>query len=259
MKKTFIVLLFLSLVTTSHAFKEGKKFKGKGFKSFDSSRSFNQSQKGNYKLSSLKESFPEGVNCPAIASPFGSPTRYDGSKRPTSAPGGGRHGGIDISLDIGTPLLSLSSGKVIAKGKGGRMLGTYIWLQYSPDDTSLPFWLYAKYQHLDSMSELDIGDVVKTGQTIGYAGKTGTTGGHYGSSGYPHLHLSTWKGEGSDYKVRGSKVMVSGMKNLNTLVLYKKLGLSSGARVNVPYQMDDGEQFLKGTNMVYPVGCKYNN
>lgn len=38
--------------------------------------------------SGLQPVFPDKVRCPEIASPFGSQTRYDGSPRPSWAPGG---------------------------------------------------------------------------------------------------------------------------------------------------------------------------
>src|SRR3990167_6382499 len=60
----------------------------------------------------LQPVLPDKARCPEIASPFGSETRYDGSRRP-SWELGGYHGGIDISLAEGTPLLALAAGTVV--------------------------------------------------------------------------------------------------------------------------------------------------
>mgnify|MGYP001564167371 FL=1 len=98
--------------------------------------------------SGLQAVLPDEVRCPEIASPFGSETRYDGSRRP-SWEFGGYHGGIDISLAEGTPLLALAAGTVVNKGEGGRMEGNYLWLRHSPEDTGLAYWVYSKYQHLN--------------------------------------------------------------------------------------------------------------
>jgi murein DD-endopeptidase MepM/ murein hydrolase activator NlpD len=133
--------------------------------------------------------FPAEARCPGIASPFGSRTRYDGSLRPKWA-FGGHHGGIDISLAEGVPLLALAAGTVVSKGEGGQLEGIYLWLRHSPEETGLPYWVYSKYQHLQSPSELPMGAKVAVGQVLARSGKTGTVGGHYGASGYPHLHLT---------------------------------------------------------------------
>lgn len=75
--------------------------------------------------------------------------------------------------------------------KGGAAVGFYVWLQHSPEDTGLPFFVYSKYQHLRELPALKTGERVKVGQVVGISGKSGTMGGHYGAVGYPHLHLTT--------------------------------------------------------------------
>jgi hypothetical protein len=52
--------------------------------------------------SGLTPGFPKDAGCPEIASGYASPTRYDGSARPATR-FGGVHGGMDITLDEGTP------------------------------------------------------------------------------------------------------------------------------------------------------------
>ena len=65
----------------------------------------------------LRPRFPAGITCPGISSPFGSRTRFDGSLRTTRS-NNGYHGGMDISLDVGTPLLAAADGMVIHVGTG---------------------------------------------------------------------------------------------------------------------------------------------
>ncbi len=134
--------------------------------------------------------FADGAACTPISSPYASPTRYDGSKRPTGGVEGDNHGGIDLSLEIGTPLLAVAPGRVYMVGVGGMLEGIYIWLIHLPADTGLPFAVLSKYQHLDEKPAGARGDRVALGQVIGRSGKTGTVGGYYGPNGYPHLHLT---------------------------------------------------------------------
>lgn len=236
--------------------------RGRGMMQEDAKRSADKSE--SIMPSGLEPVFPEKLRCPEIASPFGSQTRYDGSRRPSWAPGGGRHGGIDITLAEGTPLLALAAGAVAAKGEGGRMLGIYVWLRHSPEDTGLPYWVFSKYQHLEALPEIPIGAKVSLGQVIGRSGKTGTTGGHYGVSGYPHLHLTTVRSGEGEYQVEESRVISRDGRIFDPLVLYREAGQgmerTGGASpsekgVVIPYVAADGRAWPANTRVVWPVAC----
>ncbi|MFH1487503.1 MAG: peptidoglycan DD-metalloendopeptidase family protein [Pseudomonadota bacterium] len=201
--------------------------------------------------SGLKAVYPDKTRCIEISSPYGSRTRYDGSQRPTFAPGGGSHGGIDLSLNEGTPLLALAAGTVVDKGEGGQMLGIYLWLRHAPEDTGLPYWVYSKYQHLRSIPELAINAKVSMGQVAAYSGKTGTTGGHYGTEGYPHLHLTTRKSLNGE---------LQGSQNFDPLKIYleatpKPTGSGDAQSVMIPYMTTEGQVRPEGTRVVWPVAC----
>lgn len=137
----------------------------------------------------LSVSFFGGATCTEIASPYGSPTRYDGSLRSTGG-AEGLHGGIDLSLAEGTPLLAIAAGVVLGEGVGGQLEGIFLWLLHLPEHTGLPFGYVSKYQHLSELPGLARGAKVALGQKIAKSGRTGTVGGHYGGAGYPHLHLT---------------------------------------------------------------------
>jgi len=213
--------------------------------------------------SGLRPAFPAQARCPEIASPYGSQTRYDGSFRPPSE-FGGHHGGIDITLAEGTPILGLAAGTVASKGEGGMMEGFYLWLRHSPEDTGLGYWVYSKYQHLESLPELEVGAKVAMGQIIARSGKTGTVGGHYGVSGYPHLHLGTVKGSSGDETV-GTRGEARGVRLLDPLSVYHEAGgklresaeapLQTGT-VPIPYASTDGKIAPPGTRVVWPVACQ---
>ena len=86
------------------------------------------------------------------------------------------HTGLDIAAPTGTPIAAAYSGTVLETGRtDGR--GNYIRLQHS--DT-----LQTMYCHL---SQIDVqeGDAVEAGDTIGLVGSTGMSTG-------PHLHFEVW-------------------------------------------------------------------
>lgn len=204
------------------------------------------------KPSGLKPVFPDQVQCIKIASPFGSHTRYDGSQRPRWAPGGGSHGGIDLTLAEKTPLLALAAGTVVKKGRGGMMEGIYIWLRHTPEDTGLTYWVYSKYQHLESLPDLALNAKVAVGQVIAFSGKTGTVGGHYGGRGYPHLHLTTRKS--IDGKFEDTPLM-------DPLQIYHDASpvadaAMDGKEVIIPYATSDGRLWPQNTRIVWPVACR---
>lgn len=214
--------------------------------------------------SGLVPNFANGAKCTAIASPYASPTRYDGSPRPQTR-FGGLHGGIDLTLDGETPLLAIASGKVIAAGAGGRAEGIYVWLQHAPKDSGLPFWLYSKYQHLSMVPTLAIGDFLKAGDIVGLSGSTGTAGGHYGASGYAHLHLTTFAGSSDRYQQDGSRIIAEEARMIDPLAVFLQ-GLTnmdeievlseSRKNVRIGYVAADGAIRPAGSRTVWPVVCK---
>lgn len=214
--------------------------------------------------SGLTPGFPKDAGCPEIASGYASPTRYDGSARPATR-FGGVHGGMDITLDEGTPLLAIASGKVIALGVGGQAEGIYVWLQHAPRDSGLPFWVYSKYQHLVALPGLKPGDILKAGDKLGLAGRTGTVGGHYGASGYSHLHLTTFAGSSDRYQQDGSRIVAEGARMIDPLTMFiSGLGgiddievLSDSQRnVAISHVGADGTIRPAGSRVVWPVACR---
>lgn len=217
--------------------------------------------------SGLTVAFPIGFECEPIASPFASPSRFDGSTRRGDR-NSGLHGGIDLSLKEGTPLLAIASGEVIALGEGGRLEGIFLWLRHAPADTGLPLWMFAKYQHLSTLPDLKAGDRVQAGQVIALSGKTGTVGGYYGAAGYPHLHLSTFYGSSAEYTTKGiynSMVQGQGAVLDDPLILYLRgagdlkqvRGLAEERKqIGIAVAGEDGAVYPAGSKSVWPVRCK---
>jgi murein DD-endopeptidase MepM/ murein hydrolase activator NlpD len=214
----------------------------------------------------LEAVFPAGFACEPVSSHFASPTRYDGSSRRDDR-NGGLHGGLDISLDEGTPLLAVASGEVIALGEGGLLEGFFLWLRHAPNDTGLPFWVFSKYQHLSARPTLKKGDRVQAGQMVALSGSTGTAGGHF-KSGYPHLHLGTYYGLSEKYAVMGeyqSRVKGRDTTHDDPLILFLQ-GMSELSQVRgLPEERkkvviavvgEDGATYPPGSKVVWPVRCK---
>jgi murein DD-endopeptidase MepM/ murein hydrolase activator NlpD len=217
--------------------------------------------------SGLSVNFPSGYACAPISSPFASPTRYDGSSRRGDR-NAGLHGGMDLSLKSGTPLLAVADGELIALGQGGALEGIYIWLRHTPEDTGTPYFVFNKYQHLSVLPSLKVGDRVKAGMVVGLSGATGTTGKHYGPNGYAHLHLSTFYGPSDEYEIKGMYgSMVSGKDARldDPLLLYVESLQDISAIRGLPDERkalhpavvgDDGSVFPKGRKTVWPVSCR---
>ena len=211
----------------------------------------------------LKPRFPLGVICPQISSPFGSPTRYDGSLRAQRS-NNGFHGGMDITLKIGTPLLAAADGKVIHIGEGGRLVGKVIWMQHSPEDTGFVEWTYTKYQHLDELPELQVGDRFKAGDIVAISGDTGTKGGRaFGAFGYPHLHMNVYASPSNKYKIRRHKVKIKKRFYIDPVAFYKKklfaahdLNKKRFPPVLVGVKLQNGAIIPGNTSKIWPVHCQ---
>lgn len=91
----------------------------------------------------------------------------------------GYHTGIDYRAPVGTPVFATRGGKIVHSGTGGTYgsaYGNYVVLQ-----TRYKFKTrQVLYAHL-SRNSVRVGQKVKAGDRLGYAGETGNTFG-------PHLH-----------------------------------------------------------------------
>ncbi|WP_189995738.1 M23 family metallopeptidase [Thalassobaculum fulvum] len=213
----------------------------------------------------LRAAFPAGVDCPGIASPYGSRTRYDGSARNNDHYG--YHNGLDITLRAGTPLLAVADGTVVHAGTAGQLVGHFVWLHFAPAATGLPVHLFARYQHLDEPSPLAVGTTVEAGDVIARSGNTGTAGGHYGSAGYPHLHINFLVGDSAEHTVKGPMLGPKSLRYLDPLGLYlvpppspadnhALRDLPDAAKtVAVPVRTTDGRTLPAGSRTVWPVAC----
>lgn len=88
------------------------------------------------------------------------------------------HNGIDIEADIGDSIKSALDGVVKARGDNGKYAyGKWLAIDHQNG-------LITLYAHLSAYA-VSVGQTVKAGQTIGYAGNTGFSTG-------PHLHFTVY-------------------------------------------------------------------
>jgi murein DD-endopeptidase MepM/ murein hydrolase activator NlpD len=93
---------------------------------------------------------------------------------------GRMHNGNDFATPVGTPLVAMSSGRVVAAGfEGG--YGNKVEIEYWDGTVSL-------YAHMNSIS-VSVGQTVESGELVGSSGNTGHSTG-------PHLHLEIHPGGG---------------------------------------------------------------
>ncbi|MBC7981897.1 peptidoglycan DD-metalloendopeptidase family protein [Candidatus Parcubacteria bacterium] len=94
----------------------------------------------------------------------------------------GTHNGVDFGAKIGTPVLAMGDGVLVAQGDTdsqcrGVSFGKWILIKYSNG-------LASTYGHL-SQHNMSVGATVKAGDVVGFSGNTGYSTG-------PHLHVSMY-------------------------------------------------------------------
>jgi murein DD-endopeptidase MepM/ murein hydrolase activator NlpD len=116
-----------------------------------------------------------GMNVDDVFPNFGDPR--DGGSR--------THEGLDFMAKLGTPIVSPTEAVVTRVGEGDSA-GLYVY-------TANPGGESFRYMHLDSIADIDAGDVLQKGDLIGTVGDTGNAQG-----GAPHLHFEIRKGDALD-------------------------------------------------------------
>lgn len=87
------------------------------------------------------------------------------------------HRGVDIALPEGTPVRSMSPGRVRFAGTQGDY-GNVVWVDHGGT-------VLAVYAHL-SRVDVSMGQAVGPGQVLGLSGQSGNASG-------PHLHFEVWR------------------------------------------------------------------
>ena len=221
----------------------------------------------------LRPAFPPGYACLPVTSAFAVRTDGEGNARDPRTHGG-KHGGMDVSFEVGTPLVAIAAGDVVSKGPregtGAQMEGIFLWLRHAPEDTGLPFWTYSKYQHLKELPALQVGERVAAGQVIALGGDTGTVSRKFAGKSLPHLHMSTFIGPSGQHRTSGAEkniVQTPESMPVDTMLLFVPgitldAAESDPTQANTPKQLpvavadESGRVSKPGAKLVWPVSCR---
>ena len=121
---------------------------------------------GNYLVGNLGNPFPGIDWTGSITDPYGFRVHPITGKHSF-------HTGLDIAMGEGSAISSVQSGTVITATYGDNIWGNYVEIDDGNTRT--------KYAHCSSLN-VSVGDIVKTGDVIGFVGSTGQSTG-------PHLHI----------------------------------------------------------------------
>ncbi|XBC40033.1 MAG: peptidoglycan DD-metalloendopeptidase family protein [Buchnera aphidicola (Nurudea ibofushi)] len=114
------------------------------------------------------------------------------------------HQGVDLAMPIGTPILSISNGKVI-KAKFSSVSGRFIEIRHN-------LKCITRYMHLQKIL-VHVGNNVNKGEIIGLSGSTGRSTG-------PHLHYEIWI---ENKVINPEKITIMEQLSGKTLKSYLKL------------------------------------
>lgn len=175
-------------------------------------------------------------NSPSISSDFGSWKNTKGGTRKK------KHNGIDISGEIGDPILAAADGVVIKTGSHHKW-GLSITIDHGKNNNGKQIMTVYYHNNLNLVKE---GDKVSLGDKIGELG-------HCPKCLTPHLHFSVWKKRNS-YKALGSFSKL-GRPGKNWYPVSPHTFWFDG-----PYKITCYEPSLKLSNtdfiIIYPVQCK---
>jgi hypothetical protein len=149
---------------------------------FDSQASHRTSSSLRTKIRALDDDRVENVPVPIL---FGLTPDNIWPSFGDPRPGGRTHEGIDLIAPKGAPIASPTEAVVLRKDTGDSA-GKYVY-------TANPGGETFAYMHLDEFADIDVGDVLRKGDLIGYVGNTGNA-----TETLHHLHFEIRDGEALD-------------------------------------------------------------
>ncbi|MBT4219598.1 MAG: peptidoglycan DD-metalloendopeptidase family protein [Rhodospirillaceae bacterium] len=207
--------------------------------------------------------FPDSARCPGIDDIWA--MSYDFKRTRESY-----HGGLDIPVPWGTPMLAAANGTVVAKFKGVKSArGKEVVLRHSAADTGLPMWVYTSYGHLDALpDELKIGQRVRAGEYIGPTGNSGVSGMNKNVQSKhrrPAVHFVAVYSSDPHYAWGRSVVIPKDGWWMDPVALYRptapydsasvKALAEDGKFTDIPVMFKDGTLLPKNTKLIWPYAC----
>lgn len=208
--------------------------------------------------------FPIGLSCPGIDESFALP--YEDKT------GKGNHGGIDIPVEFGTPILAAADGTVVLVVENQhQMRGMAITLRHSPQDTGLPFWTYTEYAHLQSLPSHQVGQRVGKGEIIALTGNSGVRPSQQGTQTFrrPGIHFAVYYTQSRRFAVRDDYVVPEKPQWMDPMALYRaqtpyasqELAQLADADkdISIPVMLLDGRLVPQSTPTIWPYACRAAN
>lgn len=205
--------------------------------------------------------FPPDAFCLGVDEIFAEPY--------TDKTGKGKHGGIDIPTDFGTPILAVASGTVVAKIEDEFQLrGKTAVLRHSPDDTGLPFWIYTEYAHMSELPTQAIGQRVRMGEVLGPTGNTGVkpTSSSNATARRPGIHFAVYYSKTARYFPGPKYVFPEKVRWMDPHGLYRRRAPfdsqslkdlpENEKAIAVPIMYVDGLTEPKDTKLIWPYACR---
>ena len=206
--------------------------------------------------------FPVGAVCPGMDDYWA--MDYASKRNKASF-----HGGIDLPMPWGTPMLAAAAGSVVAKYEAGQSKrGTEIVIRHSPEQTGLAMWTYTAYGHLDAMPDLEIGQRVSMGQILGPTGNSGISakGTTQSTTRRPAIHFVVWYADGPNYAEANNTIIPVNGYWMDPMAFYRqqppfdsksvKNMPDADKDVTVPVLFDDGSTSPTDTKIIWPYSCK---
>ncbi|MDA1089495.1 MAG: peptidoglycan DD-metalloendopeptidase family protein [Proteobacteria bacterium] len=206
--------------------------------------------------------FPKGANCPGIDDYYAMDYTF---KRDREA----YHGGIDIPVRWGTPMIAAAAGTVVGKYKGeSSARGIQIIIRHAPEDTGIPLWIYTMYGHLDQSPDQEVGQRVKVGEILGPTGNSGVSGKTRSQSTTrrPAIHFTIFYSESPKFvDLMENIIPVDGWWMDPNAVYRQKLPLDSDSMkalpdeekgVVIPVMFEDAKTSPAAAKLVWPYTCK---
>lgn len=208
--------------------------------------------------------FPQSATCPNIDDYW---AMDYASKRNQAA----FHGGIDLPVPWGTPMIAAAAGSVVTIFDGTKSKrGIELVLRHSPEQTGLSMWTYTAYGHLDTMPDLKIGQRVSMGQIIGPTGNSGISakGSKQSTTRRPAIHFVVFYSPVKTYaEVNRTIIPVDG-RWMDPMAFYRqkepfessavKALPDSEKDVDIPILFKNGTTLPADTKMVWPYMCTRN-
>jgi hypothetical protein len=183
--------------------------------------------------------------------------------------GKGKHGGIDLPTDFGTPMLAVAAGTIVAKfDPRVNARGRTVVIRHSPEDTGLPFWVYTEYAHMDELPKQAIGQRVRMGEVLGPTGNSGVsmrnTSGD--SKRRPGIHFAVYYSDSRRFAEVPNYIIPEKGHWMDPTALYRKTGpydspslkalAEAEKEIPVPVMSLDGKVEPANAKLIWPYACK---